>query len=172
MIDVANGATLPIVKNRGAGRGGRSHYFEGNGVRSLAVISFWLKELSMHRLLALIAASVVAMVASCATDPAHRLRMLSQACGNAGDQRPWKYLSAPPASADAMRQAAHPMDPHYQPPRGEYWFSLPTGEIKLCHHDPNLRASCGLSDWTEFRHRPDGGYDVDWDKSIIRVCGS
>ncbi len=127
----------------------------------------------MRRLQALTVVVVVAVVASCAVDPAHRLQLLDEACGNAGaDHRPWTYLSAPPADADSMRQAAHPMDPQYQPPRGEYWFSLPTGEIKLCHHDPNLSASCGLSDWTEFRPRPHGGYDVDWDKSAIHVCGS
>jgi hypothetical protein len=123
----------------------------------------------MRGLLALGAAIVMIAVSSCAIDPAHRLGLLGQACGNGADDRAWSSLSAPPPDADALRLAAHPMDPRYRPPSGEYWFSLPSGEIKLCHHDPNLHASCGLSDWTEFYRGPHG-YVVDWDKSVINVC--
>lgn len=125
----------------------------------------------MHRLLTICAITFATTLASCAINPANHLRALNDVCGNGDDDtRPWAYLAAPPDAAAAMREAAR-ADIVYPGRRvREFWFSLPTGEFKLCRADPNLRNSC-FSERFEFRPGPDGP-EYDQSKSNSTICVS
>lgn len=121
----------------------------------------------MYRFLTLCAVAALAVLASCVTDPAQHLQTLNNVCGNEG--RPWTYLAAPPADAAAMREAERAdQNPNDRLPAGEFWFSLPTGEIKLCHADPNLTNTC-VGRWSEFRPGPAGPL-LDRTKSGELIC--
>jgi len=127
---------------------------------------------SMHRSLVAVVALMVVALASCATSPAWREATLNAACGIGGDdRRPWSPLNSPPANAEVMRAAVRAAaNSAYHPPAGEFWFSLPSGEIKLCHADPTLRDLC-RSEWSEFRPGP-GGPVLDPNKSSEIICVS
>lgn len=119
----------------------------------------------MLRKAMIVAASALAL-AACAVLSGVQDEVIAGFC-SAHDARPWTRIDAP-ADADAYRRIAEadPSLSRWRPPGDEYWFALPTGEVKYCL-TPLRRGStvperngAGCDDrigtWWEFTHTETG----------------
>lgn len=112
----------------------------------------------MRRFLVVLLASLA--MSSCVSLQAAHLRGL---CIASNDTRPWTLLSAPPANAEVYRSMLRNAAPYYRPPPGEFWYSLPTGDIKLCHTDRRTPSCVGsYTDFTPSENGPVMGDTQEW----------
>lgn len=87
----------------------------------------------MRVMCAVLAAAAQAMLGGCALVQSVRDETVSGFCGARNDDRPrWARIDAP-ANADLYRALARSEEqPAHRRAGDEYWFALPTGELKYC----------------------------------------
>ena len=106
----------------------------------------------MNRILISVALALAPLASSCASLPIYNSWVISDFCHSGGDDRGWVRTEAP-ANAEAYRSLARtvPEDWNSVPEdAGEYWFALPSGEVKLCRSD--LTRSEGRLHWCNPRN--------------------
>lgn len=118
----------------------------------------------MNRILLSVALALAPLASSCASLPVYNTWVVSDFCHSGADDRAWARIEAP-ANAEAYRRVAQTdRDGWNSVPENarEYWFALPSGEVKLCrtnltrpesrHHWCNPRIVA----WWSFRETEAG----------------
>ena len=129
----------------------------------------------MKWILPSLALAIAPLASSCASVPVYGDWVVADYCGNTRDEgRAWAR-TGPPANADLYRRIAAAevetdTDVAPAPDSREYWFALPTGEVKYCltplhrnYGDCDVRVAT----WWVFRQTETGPVT---DGGHYRVC--